>query len=379
MRTGTKLYEDDLELQKELEASALAAEKARLGTEAGAVGTNMPGVTRVNFEPEAVTPPAREVIAPKVVQVPGRADEDLEMAYASAQDREAKKRMAFERGARELVAGLTRTQAPDIISQPGDSVAKLLASRKARDARDAQTNALALRGKKFNFEQQAEAQKTAEDKARDARDFAYRQEHDAASLAQRKDDADAARAMAGAQFANTKKNQAGDDLSNLRKEFNQLPDVKTFGEVDASFQKVKGAASDPSAAGDLAAIFAYMKMLDPGSSVREGEFANAQNAGGIDTKIVAAYNNVLNGQRLTSEQRKDFINQAEKLYVVHKGRRDMQAKRYADLARKQGFDAGDVTGDSGGPQMWRFPDGSVHDVAPEDVELARKKGGVPLG
>ena len=38
MRPGSKLYEDDVELQKELEAAALAAEKNQLGVEAGQVG-----------------------------------------------------------------------------------------------------------------------------------------------------------------------------------------------------------------------------------------------------------------------------------------------------------------------------------------------------
>lgn len=366
MRPGSKMYEDDIELQKELEAAAQAAEST-----APPVPTTFDAR---DVEPMEVPPPE------KTVEMPGRADEDLDMAYAAAQDREAKKRMAFERGARELVAGLTRTQAPGIISQPGDAVAKLMAKRKEMDARLQQNNAAKLNAKKFSFEQQEAARLAAEKKAQDERDFAYRQQHDKDVLAQQADNADANRSLAGAQFANTKKNQAGDDLSGLRKEFNSLPDVKTFNEVDASYQKVKGAASDPSAAGDLSAIFAYMKMLDPGSSVREGEFANAQNAGGIDTKIISAYNNVLNGQRLTPEQRKDFIAQAAKLHSVHKQRRDAQAKRYSDLAKKQGFDAVDVTGDSpatGG--KFRFPDGSVHDVAPEDVELARKKGGVPLG
>lgn len=148
MRTGSKLFEDDMELQKELEAAALEAE----AVSQGAKGTNLPGVTRVNIEPEVVAPPAREVISPKVVQVPGRADEDLEMAYADAQDREARRRMAFERGARELVAGLTRSEAPPIISQPGDAVAKLLASRKARDEREQQRAALGLQGQKMRAE-----------------------------------------------------------------------------------------------------------------------------------------------------------------------------------------------------------------------------------
>lgn len=75
--------------------------------------------------------------AEKVVQVPGPMT-DLEMAYAKEQERAARRRMAMERGSRELVAGLTRTQPTSILSQPSQAVAQLLAKRKDADARAAQ-------------------------------------------------------------------------------------------------------------------------------------------------------------------------------------------------------------------------------------------------
>ncbi len=55
-------------------------------------------------------------------------------------------------------------------------------------------------------------------------------------------------------------------------------------------------------------------MLDPGSTVREGEFATAQNSGGIDTAIVNIYNKAREGTRLTPQQRKMFSNRANKLF-----------------------------------------------------------------
>lgn len=191
---------------------------------------------------------------------------------------------------------------------------------------------------------------------KDLRDFAFREKTTAIdddrgerSLAVQDKNADASRAIASGMAAlaqsnseATQKNRAAQDLSELRKEFNTLPDVKTFNDVDSAFQKVKSAAGNPSAAGDLSAIFAYMKMLDPGSSVREGEFANAQNAGGIDQKIAAAYNNVLNGQRLTPAQRADFIKQAAGLHQVHRAKYDTAAARYRELATHQGSAPADV-------------------------------------
>lgn len=81
------------------------------------------------------------------------------------------------------------------------------------------------------------------------------------------------------------------------------------------FQKVTAAARTDSPAGDMAMIFGFMKVLDPGSIVREGEFATVQNSGNVPTQIRALYNRILNGERLTPEQRQDFLFQAREQFV----------------------------------------------------------------
>ena len=95
----------------------------------------------------------------------------------------------------------------------------------------------------------------------------------------------------------------------VRKEF--LGQAKSYIEIGQAYKKIQESAKDPSAAGDLALIFNYMKILDPGSVVREGEFATAQNAAGVPDRIKAQYNQVVDGQRLTENQRRDFLNQAK--------------------------------------------------------------------
>jgi hypothetical protein len=97
--------------------------------------------------------------------------------------------------------------------------------------------------------------------------------------------------------------------SKLRREYND--NTKGFTEVRAAFERVN--ASQDNAVGDLSLIFGYMKMLDPGSVVREGEQANAQNAAGVPERVRNAYNYVLTGERLGKKQREDFKAQAGKL------------------------------------------------------------------
>lgn len=73
-------------------------------------------------------------------------------------------------------------------------------------------------------------------------------------------------------------------------------------------------ASAGEAASDISLIFAFMKMLDPNSVVREGEFATAQNSGGIEEKIRNTYNQAVSGEFLTPEQREDFVRRAYRIY-----------------------------------------------------------------
>ena len=126
--------------------------------------------------------------------------------------------------------------------------------------------------------------------------------------------------------------------ADLRKEFNGRPEVKAYREVTAAYRNVDAAATNVSAAGDLSLIFAYMKMLDPESVVREGEFATAQNAAGVPDRVVNLYNKALNGQRLNDTQRQDFVSQARSLYANRKSRFDEIAGEFRSYAMDYGVD-----------------------------------------
>lgn len=119
----------------------------------------------------------------------------------------------------------------------------------------------------------------------------------------------------------------------LRKEYTGQPQIKEYQTVRNAFQNVKNAARDPSAAGDLSMIFAYMKMLDPNSVVREQEFANAQNAAGVPDRVVNLYNRILRGERLNPEQRKDFLAQADKLHSTSMRQYEAVRRQFGDIAK----------------------------------------------
>jgi hypothetical protein len=111
-------------------------------------------------------------------------------------------------------------------------------------------------------------------------------------------------------------------------------DSKDFVQRAQSYGTVLAAAKDHSAAGDLSIIFAYMKMLDPGSVVREGEFATAQNTAGVPDRIRNLYNRAINGERLAPRQRADFVNQAKAVYGAAKQRQAAIEQTYGERARR---------------------------------------------
>ena len=130
-------------------------------------------------------------------------------------------------------------------------------------------------------------------------------------------------------------NENFDDEHKLRTEFDGL--TKSFRDVDAAYNRIQSSAANPSAAGDLALIFNYMKMLDPGSVVREGEFATAQNAAGVPERIVAQYNRTLNGERLTEGMRADFLGQAGAIHQGQVRQFNTTVDQFRGLASRYGY------------------------------------------
>lgn len=164
----------------------------------------------------------------------------------------------------------------------------------------------------------------------------------------------------------------------LRDEYNKASEE--FIKIGDAYTRVREASKDPSAAGDLSLIFAYMKILDPNSVVREQEFANAQNAAGVPDRVRAAWNKALNGQRLSGPQRQDFINQAYKLYKGQKNRHETTVKRrYKDMAQRWDVNPDDVVGgfDSAYDEPTTAPE--VTATGPNGQKLALRNGKwVPL-
>jgi hypothetical protein len=124
----------------------------------------------------------------------------------------------------------------------------------------------------------------------------------------------------------------------LRDEVNAL--TKDFRVVQDAHSKIKNVAN--TGAGDMSLLYSFVKLLDPGSVVRESEFAAAAQSGSYGERIQGAVNRALTGQRLPDGLRKDFIREADNLYKSQKSGNDRVVKQYTEIAKRAGLNPEDV-------------------------------------
>jgi hypothetical protein len=119
----------------------------------------------------------------------------------------------------------------------------------------------------------------------------------------------------------------------LRKQYQDTPEVKNFGEVRSAFNIINTSLSNASPAGDLAGATKFMKLLDPNSVVRDTELQLAMNATGVVDKAQNYFNMLATGQKLNPTQRQDFKDVAVKLYKAAEDVKNKYDVQYADIAK----------------------------------------------
>ena len=127
----------------------------------------------------------------------------------------------------------------------------------------------------------------------------------------------------------------------LRDEFNNL--TKDFRVVQDAYSKIN--STSDTGAGDMSMLYSYVKLLDPGSVVRESEFATAAASGSFGDTVQGAVNRLLTGERLPPNLRASFKSEAKSLYSAQKSGMERMKTNYADLAKRYGLRTEDVIQD----------------------------------
>ena len=122
-------------------------------------------------------------------------------------------------------------------------------------------------------------------------------------------------------------------------------EMKPFTDLAQAFRKVEAAALNPSAAGDISLVYGYMKILDPGSTVMQGEQATAANAGGVSDRVRAMYNKALTGVTLADNVRQDFYAQSRNLIESQRPLQQDISERYGLIATQNKLDPNQIVFD----------------------------------
>lgn len=134
--------------------------------------------------------------------------------------------------------------------------------------------------------------------------------------------------------------QLSDVEEGLRKEFTAL--AKDYTGIREGYRRIETGASINNGAGDLAIVYGYMKMLDPGSVVREGEFATAEQTTGIPPQVLNFYNKAVKGDRLPPEAREKFVNASKQLYDNATLQYSQTKSQYEGLASRKSINPQNV-------------------------------------
>jgi hypothetical protein len=154
----------------------------------------------------------------------------------------------------------------------------------------------------------------------------------------------------GSEFqAYQKPEKAPEDKSNensttLRKEYDSHPTTKQTSLIVGAYDKIQRAATNPkpSPATDMSLVYSYMKLMDPGTGVKEGEYASAENTKGIPDTIIGLYNKAREGVRLTPQQRENFVTEAGSLVDSQLEQQKIQDERFAGYAKGYKLDPNQV-------------------------------------
>lgn len=122
----------------------------------------------------------------------------------------------------------------------------------------------------------------------------------------------------------------------LRKEFESNQTVKNYLESTQQFAGVINSLWQATWPWDMAAIFQFMKTLDPTSVVRETEFATAAQSSGILDRVASLQllNKVATWAFLTPKQRQQFASIAKVLFENRKQAFDERAGKFIRLAKE---------------------------------------------
>ncbi|WP_245293815.1 hypothetical protein [Rhizobium bangladeshense] len=133
-----------------------------------------------------------------------------------------------------------------------------------------------------------------------------------------------------------------EDVSNLRKEVQNLPTYKSYQQAAPVYQSMIDTAKTDSKASDLNLVYGLGKIMDPNSVVREGEMVMVNNTASLPDWFSGIINSVNGGQRLTPETRQAILAEARSRMGAYRGALDNDIGQYSGIIGRRGMNEADI-------------------------------------
>lgn len=111
--------------------------------------------------------------------------------------------------------------------------------------------------------------------------------------------------------------------------------LKDYDAVRGAYQKIENALE--TGAGDIAVVYAFAKLNDPTSVVRESEFATVAKSGSLGQRIKNLVEQAQTG-KMNPELRENLRQQARQMYLTQQQQAESIANQYRELAKSYNLD-----------------------------------------
>ena len=135
-----------------------------------------------------------------------------------------------------------------------------------------------------------------------------------------------------------------ENTMSLKKTFNAEPIYKDYNDMKSAYGQVMTSLDQGTPIGDVAGATKVMKLLDPGSVVRESELGIAMAASGRMDRLKNYFNMWQSGNKLTEQQRSDFKQLSNELYAAAGQAYNQKRQEYQDYGQSFGLDASKALG-----------------------------------
>jgi len=137
-------------------------------------------------------------------------------------------------------------------------------------------------------------------------------------------------------------NRATDAETALRKEFETLPEVKSYKQAFPSYSGILDASKRSTPMADINMVYGLAKLYDPNSVVREGEYATVANSPNIPERVKGWAQYLSGGGKLTEQVKRQIVAEAQGRIRSYEAEAAKARDSFSGIVKRNGLNPDNV-------------------------------------